>query len=376
MSHTPQNSSQNSVLLYERTSTVFGGEKFRYGFNGMQKDDEIKNIEGSSYDFGARMLDPRIGRFLSLDPKTTSYPFMSPYCYAANSPIFFIDENGEGPNPPKNLFVTSIVRGYGLMILEAIQKSNNTSLRDLENWSLGIPTLSKSTANKIIGAVGEAIVATNLSNSIDAANLIYKSISFQERNSKNDKSTPDVVVKVTVTETAWSTGGWVAWRDNSYTHPFHDENGNSYLETYEEDIWPKQPNKIYIDNETYEFQYEVKTLNPKNVNNNIKALYNGIYQVNSRIDNSNAENPVGVLVTDKSAYMNIVQSANDGNKKAKKFIANVEKHIENGGRLFLVADLYGQSTRTTHSIRDNIRKRDKKEKTQANDRYKGGRAKF
>jgi len=85
------------VLLNERTSTVLGSEKFRYGFNGMQKDDEIKNVEGSSYDFGARTYDSRLGRFLSIDPRAKDFAFMSPYCYAANSPIRFIDENGEGP---------------------------------------------------------------------------------------------------------------------------------------------------------------------------------------------------------------------------------------------------------------------------------------
>ncbi|MFK7059864.1 hypothetical protein V3Q90_06970 [Flavobacterium oreochromis] len=33
---------------------------YRYGFNG-KEDDQIKG-EGNSYDFGARIYDPRIGR--------------------------------------------------------------------------------------------------------------------------------------------------------------------------------------------------------------------------------------------------------------------------------------------------------------------------
>jgi RHS repeat-associated protein len=70
---------------------------YRYGFNGMEKDDEIKG-NGNSLDFGARIYDPRIGKFLSLDPRMSDFPFMSPYCYAANSPIMFIDVNGEGPD--------------------------------------------------------------------------------------------------------------------------------------------------------------------------------------------------------------------------------------------------------------------------------------
>ncbi len=66
----------------------------RYGLNGMEKDDDIKG-EGNSYDFGARMYDPRLGRFFSLEPLASSSPDYSPYLYAGNCPITFIDNNGE-----------------------------------------------------------------------------------------------------------------------------------------------------------------------------------------------------------------------------------------------------------------------------------------
>jgi len=69
---------------------------YRYGFNDKEKDDEIKG-NGNSLDFGARMYDTRLGRFLSIDPKYQEYPDWSPYLFAANCPIKFIDVNGEGP---------------------------------------------------------------------------------------------------------------------------------------------------------------------------------------------------------------------------------------------------------------------------------------
>jgi len=69
---------------------------YRFGFNGMEKDDEIGSI-GNSYNFGARIFDSRIGRFLSIDPFANNFPFMTPYCFAANSPIKFIDTYGLGP---------------------------------------------------------------------------------------------------------------------------------------------------------------------------------------------------------------------------------------------------------------------------------------
>lgn len=65
----------------------------------MEKDDEVKG-GGNSYDFGARMYDSRLGRFLSIDDENTSTPFYSPYLYAANCPIRFIDVNGDFAGDP------------------------------------------------------------------------------------------------------------------------------------------------------------------------------------------------------------------------------------------------------------------------------------
>jgi RHS repeat-associated protein len=67
---------------------------YRYGFNGMHKDDEIKG-EGNSYDFGARMLDPRIGRWFMIDPMSDKQPDQSTYKSFLNCPLVFIDPDGK-----------------------------------------------------------------------------------------------------------------------------------------------------------------------------------------------------------------------------------------------------------------------------------------
>ena len=45
----------------------YSTEDYRYGFNGMEKDDELKG-KGNSYTTEFRQYDPRSGRWLSLDP--------------------------------------------------------------------------------------------------------------------------------------------------------------------------------------------------------------------------------------------------------------------------------------------------------------------
>lgn len=68
-------------------------DKYRYGFQGQEKDDEIKG-EGNSINYKFRMHDPRVGRFLSLDPLAKQYPHNSPYAYAENRVIDGIELEG------------------------------------------------------------------------------------------------------------------------------------------------------------------------------------------------------------------------------------------------------------------------------------------
>jgi RHS repeat-associated protein len=73
---------------------TFSATNYKYGFNEMEKDDEVKG-NGNSYDFGARIYDPRLGRTLSQDPHAARYPNMSPYSIMANNPILYIDADGK-----------------------------------------------------------------------------------------------------------------------------------------------------------------------------------------------------------------------------------------------------------------------------------------
>ncbi|MBN8641156.1 MAG: thrombospondin type 3 repeat-containing protein [Flavobacteriales bacterium] len=66
---------------------------YRYGFQGQEKDDEIKG-EGNSLNYTFRMHDPRVGRFFAVDPLEKSYPWYSPYSFGGNKVIRFVELEG------------------------------------------------------------------------------------------------------------------------------------------------------------------------------------------------------------------------------------------------------------------------------------------
>ncbi|MBN1462045.1 MAG: hypothetical protein JW922_00005, partial [Paludibacteraceae bacterium] len=70
-----------------------GSNSSTYGFNGKEMDNEVSGT-GNQYDYGFRIYNPRLGKFLSVDPLTSSYPWYTPYQFAGNGPVWAIDLDG------------------------------------------------------------------------------------------------------------------------------------------------------------------------------------------------------------------------------------------------------------------------------------------
>jgi RHS repeat-associated protein len=88
------------VGLYGRS---WSGE-YRYGFNGKEVDSEGMGGGSSTYDYGFRIYNAQLGKFLSVDPLTSSYPWYTPYQFAGNKPIQCIDLDGKEEDPKTGTF--------------------------------------------------------------------------------------------------------------------------------------------------------------------------------------------------------------------------------------------------------------------------------
>lgn len=69
----------------------FLGDSYKYKFGGKEYQTEF---DINSYDFGARNYDPALGRWMNIDPLAETSRKFSPYAYALDNPIYFIDPDG------------------------------------------------------------------------------------------------------------------------------------------------------------------------------------------------------------------------------------------------------------------------------------------
>ena len=94
---------------------------YRYGFNGKENDNDVKP---GFQDYGMRVYDIT-GRFWSVDPLTSKYPWYSPYQFAGNKPIWAVDLDGQ---EDRYYTINIIKNGLGEVELQSVTEDETKAV--------------------------------------------------------------------------------------------------------------------------------------------------------------------------------------------------------------------------------------------------------
>ncbi|WP_321333069.1 RHS repeat-associated core domain-containing protein [uncultured Bacteroides sp.] len=106
-----------------------------YKYNGKELDTE-RGL--NLYDYSARLMDPALGRFSTVDPSTEKYYGISPYVYVGNNPLRLIDPDGRDWRIVTRYNEQSRKMEYNITVNAALYNNSNDRSIDMEKLSTAI----------------------------------------------------------------------------------------------------------------------------------------------------------------------------------------------------------------------------------------------
>lgn len=130
---------------------------YRYGFQGQEMDNEVEGT-GNSINYSYRVHDPRLGRFLSIDPLAPKYAYNSPYAFSENRVVDGVELEGleffVGTIPPWMILSnnSTIIRP----ITEITTKTETVEEMGMPRWDTQLSNTENYSNMKEIGRTVEA----------------------------------------------------------------------------------------------------------------------------------------------------------------------------------------------------------------------------
>ncbi len=174
----------------------------KFGYNGKEYQEDLGY---NMHDFDMRHYDPWTARWVTVDPKAEEMRRHSPYNYAFNNPVIFIDKNGDGP-------ILGILGALAGAVVETVSQvagavatgsSFSEAVSNIDYADVGIAAVEYGVAGLTNGAslLVSGKIADVAQASIDVSGDGQVTSIFGSNNGQDAKSLKQAAVEVVVGKT-------------------------------------------------------------------------------------------------------------------------------------------------------------------------------